>query len=122
LGCRKQKKLGDDFYYRGTGPEPFVYCARKAEQDGFGGAAFVVKSEVDFEVAQPWPGASKIYHLTDAPGGGKYVTFTDPVDGFPMYLVYGQEPRSHVDTFPTLDFTFVSWSVILSMERADGPP
>ncbi len=38
------------------------------------------------------PGASEIYEQTDMPGGGKCVTFHDPVDNFPFHLVYGQTP------------------------------
>jgi hypothetical protein len=41
------------------------------------------------------PGASKIYELTDAPGGGKCVTFHDSVDGFPFHLVFGQQLRTN---------------------------
>ena len=37
------------------------------------------------------PGATKIEELEDAPGGGYFVTLTDP-EGFPINLMYGQKP------------------------------
>ena len=110
FGMHETKHVGDDFYYRGTGPEPFVYCARKGQEDAFGGAAFVVESESDLEAAQALPGATKIYNLTDAPGGGKCVTFFDPVDNFPFHLVHGQINLADVKTLPLLDFNFVSYT------------
>lgn len=84
---------GQKIYYRGYGPEPFVYCATAGENSEFGGAAFAVESEDDLKLAsETLPNASKIYEL-DAPGGGKGVTFHDPVDGFPFHLVHGQTLR-----------------------------
>jgi hypothetical protein len=37
------------------------------------------------------PGATAIEKLTDAPGGGSRVTIFDP-EGFPVNLIFGQEP------------------------------
>jgi hypothetical protein len=93
----------DKIYYRGYGPDPFVYCATEAEDDvsAFGGVAFVVESEADLERAsKTLPRASSIYDLTDAPGGGKCVTFHDPVDGFPFHLVFGQVTADDRGTGP----------------------
>ncbi|KAL2855265.1 Glyoxalase/Bleomycin resistance protein/Dihydroxybiphenyl dioxygenase [Aspergillus pseudodeflectus] len=106
FGMQETKRVGDNFYFRGTGSEPFVYCARKGQKDEFGGAAFVVESEADLEVARSLPGATDIYQLSEAPGGGKCVTFYDPVDRFPMHLVHGQILRDHVETRTPLDFNF----------------
>ncbi|KAL4936476.1 hypothetical protein BDV06DRAFT_204947 [Aspergillus oleicola] len=106
FGMQETKCIGDKIYFRGTGSEPFVYCARKDQHDEFGGAAFVVESEADLEVAKSLPGATDIYRLTDAPGGGNCVTFYDPVDNFPMHLVHGQTLRDHVETFAPLTFNF----------------
>lgn len=108
FGMQETKRVGDEFYFRGTSSEPFVYCARKGEEDAFGGAAFVVESESDLEAAQSLPGATNIYHLSNAPGGGKCVTFFDPVDNFPLHLVHGQIALTDVKTLPLLDFNFVS--------------
>ncbi|KAI0021594.1 Glyoxalase/Bleomycin resistance protein/Dihydroxybiphenyl dioxygenase [Xylariomycetidae sp. FL0641] len=99
FGFTEEKRVSDDkIYYRGYGTEPWVLCAIKADKDEFGGAGFVVESEEDLQIAADYlPKASKIYELSDAPGGGKCVTFHDPVDGFPMHLTYGQQ------TVPMLD-------------------
>lgn len=52
--------------------------------------------------------SSEIYELTDTPGGGHYVTFKDPVDGWPMHLIYGQTPAEASESFRYLDFNFLS--------------
>lgn len=109
FGLQETKRVGEDTYYRGTGSEPFVYCARKGEENAFGGAAFVVESESDLQAAQCLPGATQIYDLSDAVGGGKCITFLDPIDGFPFHLVHGQSSLEDVKTLPLLDFNFVSW-------------
>jgi hypothetical protein len=97
FGFAETKRVGTDkIYYRGYGQDPFVYCATKSDANTFGGVAFVVESEADLERAsKTLPGASKIYELTEAPGGGQCVTFHDPVDGFPFHLVFGQELRTN---------------------------
>jgi hypothetical protein len=67
-------------YYRGYGTEPFVLCLEAGAEDKFG-----------------------------APGGGKAVTFWDPVDGFPFHLVWGQERVPlREPSFPTLKVNYVS--------------
>lgn len=106
FGFQKEKVVGKSIYYRGYGPEPFVYVLTAGDEDAFGGAAFAVESEEDLVLAAATlPNATPIYELTDAPGGGKCVTFNDPVDGFPMHLVYGQTMRQ-VTEFPERDFNF----------------
>jgi hypothetical protein len=117
FGLRQVKRVGKSIYFRGTGPEPFVYCAQEGDEDRFGGAAFVVESESDLEAAQSLPGASAIYPLTDAPGGGRCVTFHDPVDEFPFHLVHGQTLLEDVKVFPQLDFNFVRLGFFLAFMR-----
>lgn len=91
FGFQEIKKVGKDIYFRGTGTEPFVYCAREGDADEFGGAAFVVESREDLEYAsQTLPGATGVYGLDQAPGSGLCVTFKDPIDAVPFHLVYGQ--------------------------------
>lgn len=107
FGLQEVKRVGKDIYYRGTSSEPFVYCARQGEEDVFGGAAFVVESEADLLAAEKLPGASKIYDLVDTPGGGRCVTFYDPVDKFPFHLVYGQTAWPDEKKLPKLDFNYV---------------
>ncbi|KAK9447018.1 Glyoxalase/Bleomycin resistance protein/Dihydroxybiphenyl dioxygenase [Limtongia smithiae] len=107
FGFQITKVIGKSTYYRGYGSEPFVYCAREGAENEFGGAAFVVESLDDLEYAsETLPNASAVYELTEAPGGGKCVTFHDPVDGFPFHLVYGQD-AADVTALPELVFNFV---------------
>ena len=95
FGFAEERRTGNKIYYRGYGPDPFVMCTEKSSTDSFGGAAFVVESHADLERASVTiPGASPIYTLSDAPGGGHCVTFADPIDGFPFHLVHGQTLRS----------------------------
>ena len=112
FGFQKAKTIRKDgkvvIYYRGTGPEPFVYCLREGDVDEFGGAAFVVESREDLEYAsQTLPGTSDVHELLEAPGGGLCVTFRDPVDGFPFHLVYGQTLEKETRALPQLKYNYV---------------
>jgi len=101
FGFQETTRVGQNTYYRGTGTEPFVYCATQGEEDSFDGAAFVVEAAEDLEYAsQTLPGASAVEEMHDTPGGGRRVTFRDPVDGFAFHLVHGQsaveaQPSGH---------------------------
>lgn len=108
FGFQEVKRVDKDIYYRGTSSESFVYCARQGKEDGFGGAAFVVESESDLLAATKLPGATGIYDLGNAPGGGRCVTFYDPVDKFPFHLVHGQKSHADEKVLPQLNFNFVS--------------
>jgi catechol 2,3-dioxygenase-like lactoylglutathione lyase family enzyme len=109
FGFAEVSRVGKKTYYRGYGTEPFVLCAEEAEKEEFGGPAFVVESEDDLKYAsETLPNATDIYELTDAPGGGKAVTFYDPVDNWPFHLVYGQTAvESKEISFPHLDINYV---------------
>jgi hypothetical protein len=65
------KRVGTDkIYYRGYGPDPFVYCATKAEDDAstFGGVTFIIKSKADLERAsKTLPAAGNRDHPSLAP-------------------------------------------------------
>lgn len=112
FGMTECKRIGKKTYYRGYSREPFVYCAIEGDEPSFGGAAFVVETLEDLELAaRTIPGASEIYELTDAPGGGKCVTFHDPVDKFPFHLVYGQAQREDEIVLPQLEFNFVTTTI-----------
>ncbi|RHZ58697.1 hypothetical protein CDV55_105243 [Aspergillus turcosus] len=94
----------DAIYYRGYGTEPFVYCAIRGSENAFGGGAFAVESLADLELAAATlPSATPIHDL-DAPGGGKRVTFYDPIDNFPTHLVYGQTPVERSTPHPVLAY------------------
>lgn len=110
FGFYETARVGKRTYYRGYGSEPLVLCAEEADEDEFGGPAFVVESLDDLEhAAKTLPGASEIYELGEVQGGGKCVTFKDPVDGWPFHLVYGQTAVERRDPgFPNLKFNFVS--------------
>lgn len=111
FGFYEVKRVGQKTYFCGYGDEPFVYCAIEAEDDSFGGAAFVVDSEDDLKhAAATLPGATDIYEMTDAPGGGKCVTFKDPTDGFLFHLVHGQtlRERGSSPSFPLLQYNYVN--------------
>ena len=105
FGLSPVKRTEDTIYYRGYGTEPFVYCAQKGTEDKFGGTAWVVDSLEDLELAASLPGATPIQD-SDAPGGGKKVTFYEPVDGCPWHLVYGQTSVEITETFPELEYNF----------------
>lgn len=105
FGMSIAHESADRIYFRGYGTQPFIYCLSRGTTDEFGGAAFVVDSFADLELATKLPRATGIYDL-DTPGGGKCVTFYDPVDGFPFHLVYGQELVEMTDSFPELVFNF----------------
>lgn len=119
FGFSETKRLGEGegsgavtkIYFRGYGTEPWVFCAtRSNDGPAFGGAAFVVESEQDLRLASDTlPGASTVYDLKDAPGGGRGVTFFDPVDGFPMHLVHGQTEVDMLDiSLPHTPMNYVS--------------
>lgn len=96
----------DKIYYRGYGTEPFLYCAQSGPENEFGGAAWVVDSMEDLQLAvDTLPNATPIRDL-DEPGGGKVVTFREPVDNCPCHLVYGQQPVEMTETFPELEYNF----------------
>ena len=114
----------EKIWYRGYGTEPFVYCLTKGDEDEFGGAAFVVESRDDLELAtRTVPNASGIYELEDAPGGGECVTVRDPVDNFQLHLVWGQTQRELTEELHQRDYNFVSYAEIaidLGKIRADN--
>ena len=100
-------------WYRGYGTEPFVYCSSKGDEDAFGGAAFVVESRDELELAvRIMPNASKIYELGDAPGGGECVTVKDPVDNYQLHLVWGQTQRELTEELHQRDYNFVSYAEV----------
>jgi Glyoxalase/Bleomycin resistance protein/Dioxygenase superfamily len=76
-------------YFRGTGPDPYVYIAVKASEKQFLGGAFEVESYRDLEKISELPGGEAIVELKDLPGGGFTTMIRDP-EGFPINFIYGQ--------------------------------
>jgi len=106
FGFTELERRADRIYYRGYGTEPFTYCAIKGDENVFSGAAFVVESLEDLEYAsKTLPNASAVKDI-DGPGGGKTVTFHEPVDNAPWHLVYGQTPAERLTELPELDYNY----------------
>jgi catechol 2,3-dioxygenase-like lactoylglutathione lyase family enzyme len=110
FGFSEAEVIGKTTYYRGYGTEPFVIALEEADKTEFGGAAFAVDSEEDLVYAsKSLPKEAKATDVYDlkTPGGGKAVTFYDPVDGFPFHLVHGQTQVERRDpSFPTLKINY----------------
>ncbi|OQO06633.1 hypothetical protein B0A48_08420 [Cryoendolithus antarcticus] len=90
FGMHIAKRTETEIWYRGYGPDQYVYYAVKGEKKFLGGT-FEVESEAELEKASRIPGAGKIEDLSDAPGGGKLLILRDP-EGFLINLLYGQTP------------------------------
>jgi hypothetical protein len=90
-------------YLRGYGKDPFLTIAEQSPDDKrhFIGGFWVVESYEDLQKAASLPSASRIQDL-NAPGGGKYVTATDP-NGFLVGFVFGQELHDPANQFPALN-------------------
>lgn len=118
FGFEQTANLGSKTYYRGTGSEPFVYCAVEGPEDSFGGAAFVVESFDDLTyAADTLPNATAVTKMDTEHGGGYRVTFYDPVDKFPFHLVYGQRD---VDPLPkSLPERVLNFVSIISCVKAE---
>ncbi|TKA59176.1 hypothetical protein B0A49_12194 [Cryomyces minteri] len=84
------KSAEDKVWFRGYGPDRYVYYARKGPKKFLGGT-FQTENYQDLQRAAKLPGASSILELSDSPGGGSIVSLTDP-EGFPVNVMYGQTP------------------------------
>ncbi len=83
---------GKEIYFQGYGVEPIVYIARIAQKEShFGGAAYVVESYAELEKAARIHGATQIA-VFEGPGGGEWVTLTDPA-GHHVHLIFGQQEK-----------------------------
>jgi hypothetical protein len=97
FGMHVVKSTDEKRWFRGYGPDQYVYYAQKGPKKFLGGT-FETESYGDLENAAKLQGASAIEKLDDAPGGGHLVTTVDP-EGFPICFVHGQEPAK-VGQFP----------------------
>lgn len=108
FGFAETTRVGNRTYFRGYGTDPFVIAAEEGDEDEFLGPAFVVESLDDLEYAsKTLPQATEVYELKDVPGGGKCVTFRDPVDNWQFHLVHGQTPiEAQPPSFPDLKVNY----------------
>jgi len=93
FGMVAEKATSDEVWFRGYGPDQYVYYARRGEKMFLGGT-FEVETRADLDRAAALPGAEGSIvdlHAAGAPGGGHLVTLRDP-EGFPLNLIHGQSP------------------------------
>lgn len=90
FGAHVVKRTHEEIWYRGYGPDQYVYYAQKGPKKFMGGT-YEVESYEDLEKAAKLEGASDIQKMEDAPGGGFLVSMNDP-EGFAVNFMYGQEP------------------------------
>ncbi|KAI1609052.1 trihydroxytoluene oxygenase [Exophiala viscosa] len=92
FGMHVTKKSDNERWFRGYGPDQYVYYAKQGPKK-YLGAAFQVESREELEKLLNLPGSTVltdgIEEMKDAPGGGYIVTIADP-EGFPVSFVYGQ--------------------------------
>ncbi|KAK5683469.1 hypothetical protein LTS10_005002 [Elasticomyces elasticus] len=93
----KKSSDGERIWYRGYGTTQYVYYAQRGPKKFLGGT-FEVESHAELEKAAniAKTPSSDIEALTEAPGGGYMLTLHDP-EGFPINLLYGQEPAAKGD-------------------------
>ncbi|KAE8361869.1 Glyoxalase/Bleomycin resistance protein/Dihydroxybiphenyl dioxygenase [Aspergillus caelatus] len=89
FGLQVALQTDDEVWYKGYGPDQYVYYAKKGPRKFLGGV-FQAASWDDFERASKLSSAEPVEQLHDAPGGGFLVTVTDP-EGFPVNVIYGQQ-------------------------------
>ncbi|TKA21733.1 hypothetical protein B0A50_08669 [Salinomyces thailandicus] len=87
---------GEKIWFRGYGPDQYVYYAQQGPKKFLGGT-FAVESMAELDKAAKLDGASEVFELSDAPGGGHMVVLRDP-EGFPLNLMYGQTPAPQRET------------------------
>lgn len=105
MHVNKTSEDGSQMWWRGYGPDQYVYYAQKGAERKFLGGTYEVESMADLEKAAKLEGASKVEELTEAPGGGHMVTLHDP-EGFPVNLMYGQTPAPKGDYPPKVITNF----------------
>ncbi|KAL5315032.1 hypothetical protein ACEPPN_017683 [Leptodophora sp. 'Broadleaf-Isolate-01'] len=93
FGLIKVSQQGSRAYYRGYGVDPYIYVAEQSPSGTreFMGAAWVVESAQDLELAATQANASPI-QTNDGPGGGQIVSIKDP-NNFVVSFIYSQELR-----------------------------
>jgi hypothetical protein len=85
FGLVTVSRTAEQLVMRGTGTEPAILVATKAEQSRFAGAAFVVPGDTDFARMER-ESQAKPLAAGRIPGGGRGVELTDP-DGNDLWLI-----------------------------------
>ncbi|KIW11425.1 hypothetical protein PV08_10725 [Exophiala spinifera] len=92
FGMHVTKKGDGERWFRGYGPDQYVYYAKQGPKKYLGGS-FEVESREDLEKVLKLPGATVlsdgVEEMKDAPGGGYIATIADP-EGFPVNFIWGQ--------------------------------
>ncbi|KAF2808805.1 trihydroxytoluene oxygenase [Mytilinidion resinicola] len=92
FGMHVVKKTETRRWYRGYGPDQYVYYAQQGPKKFLGGA-FEVESYEELEKIAKLPGTvcltNGVEEMSDAPGGGHIVSVEDP-EGFPVNFIFGQ--------------------------------
>ncbi len=104
FGLVVAQKDANALYLRGTGTEPFCYCARRGEKAHFVGFGLEVSDASELQKLTQLPGASGI-QPTPYPGGGQYVRLQDP-SGFMVEAVSGQTPVTPLPHRAALDLNY----------------
>lgn len=83
-----------EIFCRGYGKSSYICVASQSpdSEKHWHGAAFVAKTDQDFEKATKLPNASSVKDLSECPGGGKMVSIPSP-SGPPIHVVFGQKER-----------------------------
>ncbi|KAI8938092.1 hypothetical protein NX059_005762 [Plenodomus lindquistii] len=94
FGMHVVAKSENEIWFRGYGPDQYVYYARKGEKKFLGGA-FEVESYRELEKILIIPNVKVleggIRSMTNAPGQGSILTVEDP-EGFMVNFIHGQAP------------------------------
>jgi hypothetical protein len=89
FGMHITQEDANRIYFRGYGPDQYVYICEKSDKPEFRGACFEVQTRGDLDLAAKRFGV-EVKKVT-ALGGGYKVTIKDP-DNLPFHLIYGQAP------------------------------
>lgn len=93
FGFQDAHRTDSAVYYRGWGKDAYAYVARQSQtgKKEFLGAAYVAKTEQDFQRCTQLSGASPVRD-NEGPGGGQVVSLCSP-SGAVMYVLFGQTDR-----------------------------
>lgn len=100
FGFVEAARIKDTVYYRGYGKDPYclVCCRSNSGKREFGGAAFVARTQADFDKAKLLPGAT-VTDISHAPGGGTMVSIPTPTNNL-FHVIWGQSEREDAEAPP----------------------